>query len=187
MIQKIILVVIFFIGLVYIAWPIKGSIDNIPALPGALKSKEPGDTHQNPNISAYFSDFRRKYIIDFYRDDFEQLTILGVKIPAIKLNHPPEEAYLYIRDQQQSMYLEQFIYPMREALYVNGIEPFNDKGKPFYQGITHIKVDGTVYNTKTTLRYYPSGLFDRVMTYLLTCAAGYALYILFRRSLKETI
>lgn len=187
MIQKTLILIIFLIGLVYIAWPVKGEINDIAPLPESLKSTEPGDTHQNPNIAAYFSNFRRKYIINFYRKDFEHIKLFNLTLPAIKLNHPPEEAFLYIRDQQQSMYLEQLIYPMREALYINGIEPFNEKGKPFYTGITRIKVDGNVYNTKTTLRYYPSNLVDRVMIYLLSCGAIYALYILSKRSLRESI
>jgi hypothetical protein len=97
---KKILSAVFLIGLIYLVWPGPNSISNIPPLPDSLKSDEPGDTTQNKDISAYFSNHRRKAVTDFYAENFAYMNILGIKIPPIKMNHPPEEAFTYIRDQQ---------------------------------------------------------------------------------------
>jgi hypothetical protein len=122
-IQRVFFVAIFILGLVYMIWPGPTGINDIPALPDSVKSSEPGDTTQVANVAAYFSNMRRKEVTDFYRHQFGYLKIFGVVIPPIKLNRPPEEAYTYIRDQQASTYLEEYAYPLRDSIFVNGFEP----------------------------------------------------------------
>lgn len=163
---KILLIVLFIAGLIYLILPGPTMISDIPALPNSLKSTEPGDTYQNPNNSAYFSNYFRKFVTGYYFNAFKSLSFGGL-LPPIKLNHPPEEAFSYIRDQQTSTYLEEYLYPLRDSLFVNGYEPFNQNGKPFYKGITHILIGKTYYNTKTTLRIYHSQVISRVIVYIL--------------------
>jgi hypothetical protein len=164
-IQRVFFVAIFILGLVYMIWPGPTGINDIPALPDSVKSSEPGDTTQVANVAAYFSNMRRKEVTDFYRHQFGYLKIFGVVIPPIKLNRPPEEAYTYIRDQQASTYLEEYAYPLRDSIFVNGFEPFNEQGKPYKLGATDIQIDGVFYDTKTTLRYYGSSLIWRLILY----------------------
>jgi hypothetical protein len=135
--------------------------------PGSLKSDEPGDTYQNPNNAAYFSNFRRQEVIGFYKDQFSYLNIFGFKIPPLNSNHPPEEAFTYIRDQQASTYLEQFAYPLRDALFVNGFEPFDESGKPYRQGATNIFTKEAFFDSKTTIRYFGSSVISRLLVYIL--------------------
>jgi hypothetical protein len=166
MIKKILLVVLFLIGLIYLVMPGPSSINDIQQLTDSLKSNEPGDTTQVSNIAAFFSNNRRKEVTDFYKDQFAYLKIFGVNIPPVKLNHPPEEAYNYIRDQQPSTYLEQYTYPLRDAIYVNGFEPFDVSGKPYKRGATSIFIEGNYYDTKTTIRYYGSSVIWRLLIYI---------------------
>lgn len=183
--KKALLVIIFLSGLVYILWPGLSSVNDFSPLPGSLKSREPGDTFQNLNNAAYFSDYRREFVIDFYKKELEQINIFGIKLPSIRLNHPPEEAFQYIRDQQYGTYLESFNYPLREVLFINGWEPFSQEGVPFYRGITHVVVNGEFFDSKVTIRFYNSNLVSRVFVYLGIWIAFILLYKLTTAVFKE--
>jgi hypothetical protein len=182
--MKIVIIIVFLLGLTYLLWPGPNSISDFPGLPDSLKSDEPGDTYQNPKNAAYFSNFRRPGVIDFYKDEFSYLNILGFKIPPLRSNHPPEEAYTYVRDQQLSTYLEQFSYPLRDSLFVNGFEPFDEKGKPYRQGATDIYKDA-FYISKTTLHYNGSSPASRLVVYLLIWVSIFMLYKLSKRAIFE--
>ncbi len=183
--QKITCISLFIVGLVYLLWPGPSTIANIPPPLISLKSDEPGDTVQNKNVAAYFSDFRRPEITDYYKNNFSYLNFFGLRIPPIILNHPPEEAFTYIRDQQPSTYLEQYTYPMRDSLFVNGFEPFDEIGKPYRQGATDIYVKGSYFETKTTLRYYQSPLSARVFVYVLIWISLLFLVKFFKKAVFE--
>jgi hypothetical protein len=185
MILKKLLVLIFVIGLIYLVWPGPASINEIPELATSLKSDEPGDTTQNKNIAAYFSNNRREEVTGFYSGQFGYLNFLGFKIPPIRMNLPPEEAFTYIRDQQPSTYLEQFTYPFRDSLYVNGFEPFDEKGKEYRKGATQINIKGSYYLSKTTVRYYGSSVAVRVFLYILAWVCMILIYKLFRKALSD--
>lgn len=180
-----ILVFIFVAGLIYLVWPGPSSIGNIPPLPESLRSNEPGDTTQVKNITAYFSNLRRKDVTNFYGSQFGYLNILGFKIPPIKLNHPPEEAFTFVRDQQPSTYLEQYLYPFRDSLFVNGFEPYDLDGKAYREGATKIFIEGSFYDTKTTLRYYESSVTLRVFIYILVWIGFILLLKLFKKAIGE--
>lgn len=189
MIKKIITGLIFLTGLVYLLLPVPySSIHDFPALPYSEKSREPGDTTQNPNNSAYYSYLRREEITNFYKNYYERLSIFGIKIPAIKLNHPPEYAYQYIKDQTTSTFLEEYTYPFRDSIFVNGYEPkvwhkIKKEENNFFADTIHI--NGKFYDSKTTLRYYPSDVVNRVIVYTLTWLFAYLLFKVFGSSLKK--
>lgn len=185
MLKKIILIIIFLLGLTYLLWPGPTHTSNFPPLPNSLKSGEPGDTYQNPNVAAFFSQLRRPEVINFYKNEFTYLNIFGIKIPPLRSNHPPEEAFTYMRDQQPSTYLEQYSYPLRDSLFINGFEPFDEQGKPYRDGATDIYVEDQFYLTKTTLRYYGSSIFSRIIIYLLIWVSLVLLFKLSRKALTE--
>lgn len=187
MIRSIILFVLFLLGFVYILWPGPKSIVDVPALPNSLQSDEPGDTYQNPNNKAYFSEYRRSYVTNYYKSWFSYINISGVRVPPFRMNHPPEEAAQYIRDQQKGTYLEEYAYPLRDALFVNGYEPFNENGKPFDGGSTIILVNGKFYDTKTTLRYYGSPTSSRIFVYILSWIGILWMVNLFGKVAKEKV
>ena len=183
--KRLITLLFFGLGLIYILWPTPSLDKNIPPLPQSLKSDEPGDTTQVKNVAAYFSNYRRSEAVKFYKDQFSYLNIFGFTIPPIRLNHPPEEAFTYIRDQQPSTFLEQYTYPLRDSLFVNGFEPFDEKGKPYRDGATDIYVNGSFYETKTTLRYFGSSAATRLVIYILIWICLIALLKLSRKATIE--
>lgn len=167
--MRILVITIFVAGLIYLFWPGPSSIDNFPPPPGSYKSKQAGDTWQNPNIVGYYTNFHRDEITKFYQDFFDK-RIFGLRIPAVRLNHPPEAAYQYIRDQQASTFLEEYAYPLRESIFVNGYEPaIVNRMQRFPLNFVqdHIYYEGEYYNSKATLRYYPSPIWARLLIYLL--------------------
>lgn len=183
--KKVILVVLFLFGLTYVAWPGPSSINDIPPLPDSTKSTEPGDTTQVPNIAAYFSNYRRTEVTKYYRENFSYIKIFGIPVPPLRLNRPPEESYTFIRDQQATTYLEEYVYPLRDSIFVNGFEPFNENGKPYKTGATDIYIDGIFYDSKVTLRYYGSSLITRILIYAGIWVGGYFMYLTIGNVLKK--
>lgn len=184
--MKKILWVIFVLGLIYLILPGPTKIEDFAPIPDSTKSNLDGDTWQNPNIVAYFSDFRREEITSFYKNQFSGKYFFGGLIPPIRLNHPPEAAYTYIRDQQESTFLEEYTYPFRESLYVNGYEPEVENQmfkKPSNFVGNHIWYEEVPFNSKATLRFYPSNPLGRVTVYLGIWAVAIALFRLYRKVL----
>lgn len=188
------LIILFFLGLIYVTLPGPSAIDNFPALPNSKKSDLSGDTVQNPNIAAFYSDFQRNDITKFYKNAFQKLQLVGLVLPSFMLNHPPELAYIYIRDQQESTFLEEYYYPLRESFFTNGYEPTIEniifKRNAGYAG-NHIVVKNkgmvreVLYDSKTTIRYYPTNPLARIMVYLGIWIFAFYLYKLFKKAWKE--
>lgn len=141
------------------------SVENFSALPNSAKSTLSGDTIEVPNISAYFSNNYRNFVTTFYYKSYREQNIIPF-IP-LKLNYPPEFAFSAIKDQTQSTYLEEYVYPLRNSLFVNGLEPFVENGKARYWGASVFTQSGNPYYTKVTLRYYPSSLSSRIIVWFL--------------------
>lgn len=179
---------LFFLGLLYVLLPGPYSIKDFPPLPNSVKSVLEGDTTQNPNIAAYYSQFDREEITDFYKSKFAGMLVPLIKIPSIKLNHPPEEAYQYVRDQQESTFLEEYIHPLRESIYVNGYEPMIENKirgvqKKSFIG-DRILYQGGAYLSKTTLRFYPTHAVARIIIYLNLWLLTLMLIKLYRKAYK---
>ena len=161
-----IIIFLFALGLIYLLWPGPKNISDFPPIPDSLKSGEPGDTYQSPNIAAYFSQMDRTQITKFYKDWFTKANF-GF-IPPIGLNHPPEESHQFVRDQQTTTFLEEYVFPLRGSIFVNGYEPvvenkLRNRTSNFYGNNIHI--NGNFYASKTTLRYHPVHIAWRLIVY----------------------
>lgn len=167
--------------LIYLVFPGPSSIDDFPALPNSVKSTHSGDTWQMPNIAAYYSNNYRNFVTDYYKSYYQGL--MKFPLPPIKLNYPPEYAFTAILDQTKSTYLEEYVYPLRESLYVNGMEPYYEDGMSKYEGATPFVEEGQNWQTKTTLRYYPSPMWVRLVTWFGLNIAIVLLWKLTRRIL----
>lgn len=185
MTKRLILGTIFILGLIYILAPGPQSINDIPPLPGSLKSDEPGDSYQNPNVAAYFSDYWREYVTGYYQRELMKRSFWGLGIPSIRLNHPPEEAFKYIKDQQRTTYLEQYFYPLRGALYVNGYEPINEQGKKFDSISIPIFIQDRFFVSKTTLKYYHAPTLYRLLVYFGSWILAAGLFKLYKKALVK--
>lgn len=167
--MKYVLIGLFILGLVYVLSPEPKAVGAYPPLPNSLKSDEPGDTHQIPNVAAYFSDFDRAYITSFYRNSFRMMFPFGFLLPPVTLNHPPQYARMMIRDQLYVTFLEEYLYPLRGSIMVAGYEPYIDnellKRDHTFLG-DRIHINGRFFVSKITLKFYPTDWYVRLIVYL---------------------
>lgn len=183
---RIIIVIFFVLGLTYLLWPGPNSINDFPPLPNSLKSDEPGDTVQTPNIAAFFSQEKRSGITNFYKHFF-QTSNFGF-LPPIRLNHQVEEAKQLIRDEQGGTFIEEFVYPLRGSIFVNGYEPevenkMRNRASNFLGN--NILIKDNWYVSKTTLRYYPVPVPWRLIIYIGIWVSILGIYKLSRKIWKE--
>lgn len=180
---KIIFALFSGLFLIYLILPGPSSIKDFPDLPNSLKSTRPGDTYQNPENSAYFSYNYRDFVTSFYKDQYQKL--FKFPFPAERLNYPPEDAFTLIADQTKSTFLEEYVYPFRGSLFVNGFEPFYQNGQPKYYGATDFFEGGKYYPNKTTLRFYSAPLWTRLLDWLGVCLALVLLWQLGRKIFRH--
>lgn len=141
-------------------------------LPDALQSNEPADTETSLR-RAYFTNYTREQVMDYYKKEFEKPTLLGIPLFTERLNYPPEEAYTLIRDQTRSTFLEELVHPLRESFFVNGFEAKNPKDA--------ILIEGRIWRFKITVRYYPSNPLIRVVIGLFAILAAWLLVKEYRK------
>ena len=122
--------------------------------PGALQSNEPADTESLLRRS-YFTNYTREEVMVHYKDQFEKPVIFGIFLPSYRLNYPPEEAQMIIRDQTRSTFLEEIVHPFRESVYINGFKPTLEKDAIF--------IEGKDWYQKITVRFVPSNGLVRVL------------------------
>lgn len=166
--KKLILpwLVFFVIGIVYLSIP----SPRIPELSEATKSQEPGDTWQNPNTMAFFTDKQREQVINEYRNAF-RLDFFGYKLPNLRLNYRPEDTATYVRKHIDSYYLEEIVIPFRESIFINGWDPKKSPTlahlSPKELETTKIIIDGVEYQSKITTRWYQSNMIYRLIVFIL--------------------
>ena len=176
---KILLSLVYLLGVFYLVLP-----DPIyPDLSLATLSDEPGDTWQNPDQKAFFSDKTRQEVLEELQQSFS-LSFLKGYLPSFRLNYRPEESTQFVREQLNSYYLEEIVHPLRESLYVNGWEPQN---APYWQTVPEnkrptIQIEGTYYNSKITLRPVYSQVWARILIWSLI----FPLSFLVTKSLKRS-
>lgn len=180
MIKKI-FIFLSLVLLIYMIWPGPSKISDFDALPKSDKSTLSGDTIQIPNVAAYFSDNFREFVVPFYLKEFQKEA--NFFLPPLKLNHPPEYAWIAIKKHTDSTYMEELIYPLKNSLYVNGFEPFYSDGSEKFWGSTKFQQDGNLWYTKTTLRFYPSNVFVRIIVWMGIVASIYWIFKIGRRIL----
>src|SRR3989339_150347 len=161
MIKKIFL--LFLLGLNILAvLHLTGPSPALPDLPNSIKSDEPGDTVQIPNVGGFYTNQTRAQVINFYQANYNGLW-------RIHLNHPPEKSRNIIRDTIQSYYLEEFHLPFRESLYINGFEWENDVfTKPEKRAANKLIYQGKEYKAKITIRTFPTSIFQRLLAFFIT-------------------
>lgn len=141
----------------------------IPNLGQELQSNLPGDTIQVSNIKAFFTNWPRSKVISYYQANLPK--------PYILLNHPPERAKQVIRDEIQSYYLQEFVFPLKGSVYLNGFEWKNDVFTPAASRAKNtILVGSTAFDSKVTIRWYPTNLTTRILnlTFINFCLVFWA-------------
>lgn len=142
-----------FLAMVYLSFP---SPKFPTQLPDSVQSLEEADT-ESAFRRAYFTNLTREEVMNHYQNQMRY--ILGIPLPAYRLNYPPEEAYSFIRDQTRSTFLEEIANPLREYLYVNGFKPKVAKDEIWYKGKR--------YEQKITVRYISTDIYSRFLVFSL--------------------
>ena len=158
---RIIIVLIFSVLFVYALLP-NPKFPNPPE--GVLQSEEPGDVENLSLRRAYYTNLTREEVMKHYQNEFK----------GYRLNYPPEEAVVIIRDQTKSTFLEEIVHPFRESFYVNGFEPKSAE-------YAIIKA-GQPWRQKITVKYVVSNIIIRSSVMMLT---GIVLLFLFEVWLKK--
>jgi hypothetical protein len=179
---KIVIVsVIYLLGLVYLTLP----SPVYPDLSQAVRSNEEGDTWQNPDQKGYYTNLTRAEVLGQLQSKFA-VKIFGYSIPSYRLNYRPEEAASLVRDQLNSYYLEEIVYPFRESLFVNGWEPVHsplNANNPKAQ--TDLYFGGLPYMSKVTLKPTRSNVYARVTVWTLIFPITYLVYLSVKKTLKN--
>ncbi len=155
-IVKIVYILISFVFLTYLLLP---QPQFPPPPPNSLQSNEPADT-ETPLRRAYYSDLDRASVLKHYQDYMQKLGPFDLHFLTFRLNYPPEEAQILIRDQTRSTFLEEIVHPMRESLFVNGFEPKHAKDA--------IYINGKKWNQKVTVKMVYSNLLIRFLLGVIT-------------------
>lgn len=173
---------VYLIGVVYLLLP----SPLINDLPDALKSNEPGDTWQNTDTKAFFTDWDREKVIGYYRDTF-RLKIGDFYLPNLRLNYRPEDTGTYVRKYIDTYYLEEIVIPMRESIFINGWDP---KKSPTLAHLseeerktTFIVIDGKEFQSKVTLKWYQSKVSHRLIIWTLTVLLIPLIFVTFWKTL----
>lgn len=180
----IIAFLIYFIGLVYLVLP----SPKYPDLTGATRSDQEGDTWQHPDQKGFYTQLDRPSVLHDIQSQFS-LKLAGINIPSYRLNYPPEEVAIYVREQIQSYYLEEIVYPFRESLFVNGWEPKKSpiNAKLLPQDIPDIVYNGASYSGKVTLKPTNSAVWSRILIWTLSFPVLYVTYLSLQKTLAKHV
>lgn len=154
-------------------WYLLAPLPQIPDLTNAAKSNLPGDTSQLKNVSGYFTNLSRTEVINFYKANLD--------VPFfIRLNHPPEKSKEIIVDTIQSYYLEEFIIPFKESIFINGYDWQNDVFiKPEKRIVNKIIYNGINYQSKITVKTFPTTVAQRLIGFFVTELAIFLIIYIF--------
>ncbi len=172
---KIFFAVFCITGILYLALP---GNDFPDPPPDSLQSQEPADLETSLR-RGYFTNLTREEVLSWYERQFDHTSFLGIRLPTILLNYPPENAQTLIRDQTGSTFLQEFVHPFRESLYINGLKPPSENNKPTFF------VEGKLWQQKIIIRYVPSSIWIREGLFIAAMAMAVVIYNAFAKSLRR--
>lgn len=174
--------VIYILGIIYFILPTPVT----PELSNAIRSDEPGDTWQHPEQKGFYTNSNRSQVIGEMQSKFS-MKIFGFSLPSYRLNYRPEESFQMVRDQLNSYYLEEIVYPLRSSMFVNGWEPIHSPryaGRPVKE-IPMISFKGIPYVSKVTLKPVDSSILARLLIWSLIFPSTFLVYFSLKKSLKN--
>lgn len=171
----LLLIILNVLAVIYLVSP----TPTLPDLENSVKSDLPGDTEQVANVSGFFTNLSREQVIGFYKNNYQGLF-------RINLNHPPEKAKEIIVDTIPSYYLEEFILPFKESLYINGFEWEKDVfTKPEKRLKNKIYYLDQEYSAKITIRRFPVSIPSRLFTFFITETSIIFAFFVYRKVIAK--
>ncbi len=173
-ISHLLLIVFNLLALAYLLSP----LPQIPPLQNSVVSTEPGDTTQITNVKGYYTNLTRTEVMNFYRANYNGIF-------RIRLNHPPEKAKEIFRDTIQSYYLEEYVLPFKQSLFINGFEWENDVfTKPSDRAANRLVYQGKEYRAKINTRTFSASLPNRLVSFFLTESLAIFMFITYFRLIR---
>ncbi|KKP40668.1 hypothetical protein A2130_03775 [Candidatus Woesebacteria bacterium GWC2_33_12] len=155
-----ILKILFFIFSLPLFYYVSLSNSEFPDIPpNSVQSNQPADV-ETPFRRGYYTNLTREEVIEHYKKEFNNKNNLY----TLRLNYPPEESQTIIRDQTRSTYLEELTHPLRESLYISGLEAKNS--------IYQFNINGVDWQQKIIIRYIPSNVYVRILVMILTIGSS---------------
>lgn len=148
--MKFVYILFSGIFLIYLALPAQSFPEKLPQ---SIQSTEPADL-ESVYRKSYFTDHDRSEIMAHYFNEYRK-DVFTLPYLTYKLNYPPEEAQILIRDQTRSSFLEEIVHPLHQSIYINGYQPKDNKDIIF--------VEGKNWQHKVTVKYVSSALFVRIV------------------------
>ncbi|MFA7301070.1 MAG: hypothetical protein WC069_02085 [Candidatus Shapirobacteria bacterium] len=171
MIKKIFFVIVNCFFVLYLILPVPAIKD----LSNSVKSTLPGDTIQLKNVEGYYTNLSRTEVMKFYQSIYSSPFL-------IRLNHPPEKSKEIFRDTMQSYYLEEFIIPFKQSIFINGFEWEKDvftkpekrvKNKLIYENIS--------YSSKINTKLITTTIPVRLVTLFVSEIGIYLIYLCYKK------
>jgi hypothetical protein len=176
---KIIFILLFVFNIFAVLYLISPT-PKLADLPNSIKSTEPGDTVQIPNVSAYYTNQTRTEVMNFFKANYNGLF-------RVQLNHPPEKAKTVIKDTIQTYYFEELVLPFKETIYINGFEWENDVfTKPEKRIQNKLLFEGKEYKAKITIRTFPVSVPKRLISFFLIEAIFISIVLIYKSFLKTS-
>lgn len=142
----------------------------------SVQSLEEADT-EIPLKRAYFTNYTRAEALEHYQRQLMSSSLFQIPLPTYRLNYHPEDAFLLVRDQTRSTFLEEIVHPFKESVFVNGFKPKYAKDDIWYMGVH--------YDQKITVKYIPSSAFIRVPIFIFGLLAFYFIVRGFPQAAKD--
>jgi len=175
--KKILLILFIIFNVVSVVYLISPT-PKLSDLPNSIKSNLPGDTVQISNVAGYFTNLTRTEVMNFYKANYPSLI-------RIRINHPPEKSKEIFVDTIQSYYLEEFIIPFKETIYINGFDWENDVfTKPENRAKNKLIYEDKVFKTKVTTRVFPVSIPKRIANFYLTELGIIIIFLIYKKYFK---
>lgn len=163
-------VLLFLIGAWYMIIPIEAGSRLTDAIVTEYTNNRRSDV-----TSYYIQEFKQFYCMDFAFYNFFCL------FNPLKINHSPTLVASYFDPKQRSTYLEEYFYPLRGSIVVNGYEPYDARGRTFNKFSAPLLYKGKGYASQISIRYYNSSVYARLLIYFLIWLSIYFVVKLFRK------
>jgi hypothetical protein len=178
MVDKILKVIFVFFCIIFLVYLLLPNFSFLAPPPDSLQSQEPADL-ETPLRQGYFTNYSREQVINWYENQFNHSSFLGLRLPTLLFNYPSEEAQTLIRDQTSSTFLQELVHPFRESFYINGFEPPSRNNEPIFF------VGGEHWQQKIIIRFVPSSIWVRLGVFAATAAFIVILYSEWHKSLTD--
>ncbi len=178
MIKKILISILVLFNIFFVVYLVLPT-PSLKNLPNSVLSALPGDTTQLKNVTGYYTNLSRTEVMNFYKSIYAQPFL-------IRLNHPPEKSQEIFRDTMQSYYLEEFILPFKESLFINGYEWEKDVfTKPEKRFANKLIYNGVTYHSKINTKLIVTTIPTRLFVLFFSQAGIYLIYLCYRQFFKK--